>query len=122
MNTSFLNTLTLAARALKFARSVPLRLGVSRVPRTCYGFCVRGLCGATTRLVLKRRWLRSGVIRSPLRPDCPTGFGGGIPSPNLHPCAVYLSLASELEVDLVRVPKILVLTLASDPVGAFGTR
>ena len=46
----------------------------------------------------KRRWLRSGVIRSPLRPDCPTGFGG-IPSPNLHPCAVYLSLASELEVD-----------------------
>ena len=32
---------------LKFARSVPLRLGVSRVPRTCYGFCVRR-AGATT--------------------------------------------------------------------------
>ena len=24
-----------------FAKSVPLRLGVTRVPRTCYGFCVR---------------------------------------------------------------------------------
>ena len=33
--------LALAARALKFARSVPLRLGVSRVPRTCYVLCVR---------------------------------------------------------------------------------
>ena len=43
---------TLAAKALMFAKSVPLRLGVTRVPRTCYGFCVRGLCGATTRLVL----------------------------------------------------------------------
>ena len=62
---------TLAAKALMFAKSVPLRPGVTRVPRTCYGFCVRGLCGATTRLVpLARRWLRSGVIRSPLRPDC----------------------------------------------------
>ena len=43
--------LALAARALKFARSVPLRLGVTRVPRTCYGFCVRGAGGATTPLV-----------------------------------------------------------------------
>ena len=41
-----------AAKALMFAKSVPLRPGVTRVPRTCYGFCVRGLCGATTRLVL----------------------------------------------------------------------
>ena len=42
----FLNrALALAARALKFARSVPLRLGVTRVPRTCYGFCVRGAGG-----------------------------------------------------------------------------
>ena len=40
---------TLAAKALMFAKSVPLRPGVTRVPRTCYGFCVRGLCGATTR-------------------------------------------------------------------------
>ena len=39
---------TLAAKALMFAKSVPLRPGVTRVPRTCYGFCVRGLCGATT--------------------------------------------------------------------------
>ena len=37
----------LAARAPKFARSVPLRLGVTRVPRTCCGFCVRR-AGATT--------------------------------------------------------------------------
>lgn len=42
---------TLAAKALMISQSVPLRLGVTRVPRTCYGFCVRGLCGATTRLV-----------------------------------------------------------------------
>ena len=48
----FLNrALALAARALKFARSVPLRLGFSRVPRTCYGFCVRRAGGATTPLV-----------------------------------------------------------------------
>ena len=66
---------TLAAKALMFAKSVPLRPGVTRVPRTCYGFCVRGLCGATTAGALKRRWLRSGVIRSPLRPDCPIGIG-----------------------------------------------
>ena len=60
---------TLAAKALMFAKSVPLRPGVTRVPRTCYGFCVRGLCGATTREGdLKRRWLRSVVLRSPLRP------------------------------------------------------
>ena len=46
MNASFLNrALALAARALKFARSVPLRLGVTRVPRTCYGFCVRRVGG-----------------------------------------------------------------------------
>ena len=44
--------LALAARALKFTQSVPLRLGFSRVPRTCYVLCVRRLCGATTRLVL----------------------------------------------------------------------
>ena len=43
--------LALAARALKFTQSVPLRLGVSRVPRTCYGFCVRRAGGATTPLV-----------------------------------------------------------------------
>ena len=43
---------TLAAKALMFAKSVPLRTVLTRVPRTCYGFCVRGLCGATTRLVL----------------------------------------------------------------------
>ena len=36
---------------LKFTQSVPLRLGVSRVPRTCYGFCVRRVGGATTPLV-----------------------------------------------------------------------
>ena len=47
---------------------------------------------------LKRRWLRSVVIRSPLRLIALTG-PGGIPSPNLRPCAVHLSLASELEVD-----------------------
>ena len=39
MNASFTQSaLALAARAPKFARSVPLRLGVTRVPRTCYGF------------------------------------------------------------------------------------
>ena len=43
--------LALAARALKFTQSVPLRLGFSRVPRTCYGFCVRRVGGATTPLV-----------------------------------------------------------------------
>ena len=42
---------TLAAKALMFAKSVPLRLGVTRVPRTCYGFCVRRAGGATTPLV-----------------------------------------------------------------------
>ena len=42
MNASFTQVaLALAARALKFARSVPLRLGFSRVPRTCYVLCVR---------------------------------------------------------------------------------
>ena len=41
----------LAARALRIAKSVPLRLGVTRVPRTCYGFCVRRAGGATTPLV-----------------------------------------------------------------------
>ena len=43
--------LALAARALKFARSVPLRTVLTRVPRTCYGFCVRRAGGATTPLV-----------------------------------------------------------------------
>ena len=33
--------LALAARALKFTQSVPLRLGVTRVPRTCCVLCVR---------------------------------------------------------------------------------
>ena len=60
-----------------FAKSVPLRPGVTRVPRTCYGFCVRGLCRATTPLgALKRRWLRNGVIRSPLRPGALSGWIG----------------------------------------------
>ena len=48
---------------------------------------------------LRRRWLRSVVLRSPLGPWYALTGSGGIPSPNLHPCAVYLSLASELEVD-----------------------
>ena len=37
--------LALAARALKFIQSVPLRLGVTRVPRTCYGFVSVGYAG-----------------------------------------------------------------------------
>ena len=46
MNVPLLNRApALAARALKFTQSVPLRLGVSRVPRTCYGFCVRRVGG-----------------------------------------------------------------------------
>ena len=51
MNASFLNrALALAARALKFARSVPLRLGshASRVPATAF---VSVGSGATTPLV-----------------------------------------------------------------------
>ena len=56
MNVPLLNrALALAARALKFTQSVPLRLGVSRVPRTCYGFCVRRVGGATTPGTLSRR-------------------------------------------------------------------
>ena len=42
---------TLAAKALMFAKSVPLRTVLTRVPRTCYGFCVRRAGGATTPLV-----------------------------------------------------------------------
>ena len=78
MNASFTQwDLALAARALKFAKSVPLRLGVTRVPRTCYGFCVRGMGGDYPLGALKRRWLRSGVLRSPLGPwYALTGSGG----------------------------------------------
>ena len=47
--------LALAARALKFTQSVPLRLGVSRVPRTCYGFCVRRAGGDYPPGTLSRR-------------------------------------------------------------------
>ena len=60
---------TLAAKALMFAKSVPLRPGVTRVPRTCYGFCVRRAGGATTPWYAQSPLgLRSVVIRSPLRP------------------------------------------------------
>ena len=55
---------TLAAKALMFAKSVPLRLGVTRVPRTCYGFCVRRAGGRLPPGTLSRRL----GLRSPLRP------------------------------------------------------
>ena len=58
----------LAARALKFARSVPLRLGFSRVPRTCYVLCVRRAGGDYPWYAQSPLGLRSVVIRSPLRP------------------------------------------------------
>ena len=61
--------LALAARALKFTQSVPLRLGVSRVPRTCYGFVSVGLGGRLPPWYAQSPLgLRSVVIRSPLRP------------------------------------------------------
>ena len=60
--------LALAARALKFTQSVPLRLGVSRVPRTCYGFVSVGLGATTPWYAQSPLGLRSVVIRSPLRP------------------------------------------------------
>ena len=69
MNVPLLNrALALAARALKFTQSVPLRLGVSRVPRTCYGFCVRRVGGDYPWYAQSPLGLRSVVIRSPLRP------------------------------------------------------
>ena len=65
----FLNrALALAARALKFARSVPLRTVLTRVPRTCYGFCVRRVGATTPWYAQSPLGLRSVVIRSPLRP------------------------------------------------------
>ena len=42
----------LAARALRIAKSVPLRLGVTRVPRTCYGFLCPWGMRVDYRLVL----------------------------------------------------------------------
>ena len=89
--------LALAARALKFARSVPLRLGVSRVRVPATALCPWVMRGDYPLGALKRRWLRSVVLRSPLGPWYALTGPGGIPSPNLHPCAVYLSLASELD-------------------------
>ena len=58
----------LAARALKFARSVPLRLGfhASRVPATA--FVSVGLGGDYPWYAQSPLGLRSVAIRSPLRP------------------------------------------------------
>ena len=72
MNASFTQwDLALAARALKFAKSVPLRLGVTRVPRTCYGFVSVGW-GATTRLVLS-----SAANLHPVQITYLSGLGAG---------------------------------------------
>ena len=75
-----LNQLWRSPLGPKFARSVPLRLGVARVPRTCYGFCVRGLCGATTRLVLSAGCVAWSFTLAARPVVCPNGFedrGGG---------------------------------------------
>ena len=66
----------LAARALMFAKSVPLRLrGHTRPAYLLRLLCPWVMRGDYPLGALKRRWLRSGVIRSPLRPDCPIGIG-----------------------------------------------